>query len=183
LVLNGLVQALKNLPLTLGTDYQVLTVSIDPREKPSLAFAKSRSYLARLGDLKLPWHFLTGKEDQIRKLTDSAGFHYSRDPVSGEYAHPSGIVIVSPNGKISQYLFGVQFDSKKLQRALEAAGRDKTGNWVEEILLYCFHYDPRQSQRGPLVMKVMRTVGALGALSLFAFLGCLFKPPKERSLT
>lgn len=192
LVLNGLVQALREIPGTIGKDYQVLAVSIDPSEKPTLALAKRRSYLARLGISethenqarllnRAPWHFLTGTEAQIRGITTSAGFHYHRDPETGEYAHPSGIVVVTPEGHISQYFFGIQFDPKKLDQALRVAVLGKKGSWVEEILLYCFHYDPKLSHKGPLIMGVIRITGAIGALGVFILLAYLFSTRKKET--
>lgn len=186
LVLNGLLQALKELSGISGPRFQVLVVSIDPSEKPSLALAKKRSTLARLGvteerqdAARSSWHFLTGPEEAIRQLTSVAGFHYYRDEASGEYAHPSGMVIISPHGEISQYFFGIQFDAKKVQQALLSAVQERMGSWVDEVLLYCFHYDPRLSSNGPLVMRVIRITGAVGALGLLALLGCLFSSRRK----
>ena len=205
LVLNGLTQALQGLPVSLGKDYQVLAITIDPSEKPPLALAKKRAYLAKLGFTESnelnesdkpnkpinsvfksgelgtpsPWHFLTGNENQIRNLTDAAGFHYFRDPQSGEYAHPSGIVVITPKGEISQYFFGIQFDTKKLHQALLTARTGKKGNWIDEILLYCFHYDPKVSRNGPMIMTTIRATGALGAIIIFVFIITLFSTRKR----
>ena len=180
LVLNGLVQSLKGLPETLGKHYQVLTISISPVERASLALAKKKSYLAKLGEVQknTAWHFLTGQSTEIRKLANLAGFYYEPDLSSGEYAHPSGIIVVSPQGKITQYFFGIQFSSKELHQALSIASREKKGSWIEEILIFCFHYDPKLSTNGPLIMKIIRGAGVLGLLSIVLFLAYLFSTPK-----
>jgi protein SCO1/2 len=174
LVLNGLVNSLKKIPEKLGQDYQVLSVSINPDEKPPLALAKKRAYLARLGfsesgsrsDANLAWHFLTGKESEIRRLADQAGFHYRKDPKSGEYAHPSGIMVISRLGVITQYLFGIEYDPKLLDTALQDARFNRQGSWVNAVLLYCFHYDPKLSRNGPWILFAIRSAGAIGLLIL-----------------
>ncbi|MEO5968481.1 MAG: SCO family protein [Bdellovibrionia bacterium] len=187
LVLNGLVQALQKIPETLGKDYKILTISIDPHEKPPLAFSKKLTYLARLGMVEhklakpntpeyvsAPWHFLTGEEPQINDLATAVGFNYRQDPISKEYSHPSGIVIVTPQGTISKYLFGIQFDAQDLHNALLKAQLNQQSSWSEEILLYCFHYDPKLSPNGPLIMKGIRITGAVSALSLILYIFHLF---------
>ena len=193
LVLNGLVEALQKIPDQLGTDYQVLTVSIDSKEKPPLAFSKKLTYLARLGKVEhkipmpntpayfsAPWHFLTGEEPQIRDLADAAGFNYRQDPISKEYSHPSGIIVLTPNGIISKYLFGIQFDAQDLHEALLKARKNQQSSWTEEILLYCFHYNPDLNPNGPLIMRGIRITGAIGALCLILFLIYLFSGREEK---
>lgn len=183
LVLNGLIQALSQMKGTLGKDYSILTISIDPRERPSLALAKKKSYLAKLrrnenqNEDKNSWHFLTAlsTEDQtIPQLAQLAGFHYFKDPKSGEYAHPSGIIIVTPKGIISQYFFGIQFDPKLIDEAVVQARTEKRGSWVEEILLYCFHYDAKLTRHGPIIAKTIRYSGIFGVFGLITFLLHLF---------
>jgi protein SCO1/2 len=185
LILNGLATAVTPIANRLGQDFDILTLSINPKEKPPLALAKKRSYLARIGKTEeseaKTWHFLTAEESQIHELTDAAGFKYSKDPLSGEYSHPSGIVIVSASGMISQYFFGISFDTEKLRQSIKVAQSEKQGGIVDSILLYCFHYNPLKSRNGALIMKTIRIVGTscLAALVLFLFL--LIKRTKEKS--
>ncbi len=179
LVLNGLVDALRDLPA--GRPWQILAVSIDPREGPPLAQAKRRSYLARLGRVEGPWHFLTGREPDVRELAASAGFHYRLDPLSREYSHPSGIVVIDPAGRIIQYFFGIQFDPARLDQALRKAAQGKVGNLIDEILLYCFHYDPLRSRHGPRIMLAIRVTGALGAAALLGLLVFLSLRPRSEA--
>jgi protein SCO1/2 len=185
LVLNGLTQTLRAIPEVLGRDYRILTVSIDPSERPSLALEKKHSYLARLGDLSAPedsWRFLTGKEFDIHRLAESAGFHFYRDPMSGEYAHPSGFLVISPSGTISKYFFGIQFDPGQLHEALQNAVAEKRGTWVDEVLLYCFHYDPKLSRHGRVIMRTIRLAGAAGAIATLGLLAYLFNYGNKEDL-
>jgi protein SCO1/2 len=171
LVLNGLVESLKKIPQKLGKDFDVITISIDPEERPSLALMKQRTYLARYGETATQdWHFLVGKNTSIRSATSSAGFHYEKDAVSGEYNHPSGIIILSPKGKIIRYLFGIQYDPKALSESLEDAKLGRLGSLAEEILLYCFHYSPSANKNGKTVLAVVRLVGFIGAIGLLVLL-------------
>ena len=177
-VLNGLVNSMSELSsrkfgLKLGHDYQVITISIDPREKPRLALAKKRSYLARYGISEIThradvdgWHFLTGTEDSIRKIADAVGFHYRIDPTSGGYSHPSGIVLVSPAGKITKYLLGVKFESDILRGALLGAKAEKTSSFVDEILLLCSNGDPSATKVGAWALRLMRIAGAMSVVAL-----------------
>lgn len=185
LVLNGLVDALKALPQD-TPDYSVLALSIAPNEKPPLALAKKRTYLAKLGRVErganaASWHFLTADANAIGALTEAAGFHYRLDPRSGEYEHPSGIVVVSPKAKISQYFFGIQFNSAALRQAIVSAAREAKGSWVEEILLYCFHYDPNLGGNSSLILWVIRVAGGVGAAGLLAFLAYLFASSRKEA--
>lgn len=177
LVLNGLTQALQGLPQHLGKDFDILTVSIDPTESNSLALMKKRTYLARLGTPRANgWNFLVGRENSIRTLTQAAGFYYEKDKISGEYNHPSGIIVLTPEGKLSQYFFGIQFDPKLLDQALQRAGQDKQGSIVEEILLYCFHYDPSVHSKGKAIMAMIRLLGLIGAIGLVGLIVHLSRP-------
>jgi protein SCO1/2 len=171
LVLNGLVQAIHEIPERLGTDYDVITVSINPDETPALALMKQRSYLAKYGDTHARgWHFLTGSEREIARLTRTAGFHFQKDLVSGEYDHPSGIIVLTPQGQISQYLFGIHFEPKALSEALQRAHGNRLGTLTEEILLYCLHYDPKVHKNGKAILALIRLTGLIGAIALIALL-------------
>lgn len=163
LVLNGLTEAMNTMPLTLSKDYRVVTVSFDPRETWQLAAAKRKNYLARYGR---PgggegWHFLTGKAESIAPLTKAAGFRYVYDAEKDQYLHASGIVVATPSGKISRYLYGIGFPSRDLRLALVEASENKIGSPVDQVLLYCFHYDPAAGKYTATVMNFVRAGGVL----------------------
>lgn len=170
-VLNGLAQSIKDLPFKPGKDYRIVTVSIRPQDTHRLALAKKRSYLAKIGlastdDTSTDWSFLTGDESEIRALAGEIGFRYSLDPVSGEYSHPSGIVLLTPQGRISRYFFGIQYPSFDLRLALVEASSGKISSPIDQLLLFCFHYDPRSGKYGPTVLSVLRILGIITVLCL-----------------
>jgi protein SCO1/2 len=173
LVLNGLVNAMKTTPLTLGKDYRVVTVSFDPRETWQLAAAKRENYLVQYDQ---PgggegWHFLTGKPESINPLTTATGFRYVYDAEKDQYLHASGIVVATPGGKISRYLYGIEFPSRDLRLALVEASENKIGSPVDQVLLYCFHYDPAA---GKYTATVMNFVRAGGVLTFAAVIGLVW---------
>jgi protein SCO1 len=171
LVLNGVVQGMLEMPLKLGKDYNVVTVSFDPRETWQLAASKKESYLRRYGrpGAKAGWHFLTGKEDQIKRLTDAVGFRYRFDPVQNQYIHASGIMILTPGGKTSRYFYGVQYPGRDLRLGLVEASNNKIGSPVDQLLLYCFHYDATVGRYTASIMNIVRVLGVLSILSVCAF--------------
>jgi len=201
LVLNGLAQTLRKIPEKLGTDYHVISISFDPSDTSTQALAKKRIYLAQLGKALARthetsnWAFLTGKISEVQTLAKAAGFHYQLDPFSKEYSHPSGIIIVRPDGVISKYFLGIQYDPNELHRALhphqkqqlsilsKSSGRNSTQNSIEAILLYCFHYDPKMSRNGPLIMNLIRltSLGGLALLLFFFYRLSKEKQPEESS--
>jgi protein SCO1/2 len=161
LVNNGLVAALDDLKLDIGKQFDVLNISIDPKEAPALAAAKKRSYLKAYGrtGAATGWHFLTGDEPAIRQIADEAGFRYTYDPVTQQYAHPSGLVILTRGGKVAHYLFGVTFSPKEVDDALQDAAASKVGLPIEQLILLCFHYRPLTGKYGNLIMTVVRISG------------------------
>lgn len=163
MVLNGLIESLQDLKLTAGKEFEVVSVSINPSEKPALAAAKKRTYLKRYGrpGAETGWHFLTGDEPAIRQLADETGFRYAYDPSIKQYAHPSGLVILTSDGKIAHYLFGVTYAAKELDADLKDAGAHKVGSPVEQLLLLCFHYSPLHGKYGNLIMAVVRVSGVV----------------------
>jgi protein SCO1/2 len=183
LVLNGVAESVKPFVAGLGKSFDILTLSIDPEEKSPLALAKRRAYLARLGKTEGAWHFLTADEKNIKAIATAAGFFYRRDEISKEFFHPSGELIISPQGKISQYFFGIKFDSKKVQAALQAAKNEKQGSIIDRVLLYCFHYEPSMSRNGPLIIKGIRVLGLISAGSLAVLLIWLFRYKPKESFT
>ncbi len=172
LVLNGLVKGLHDLKLKPGDDFDVIMISIDPRETPELAAAKERTYLKRYGRTHNPsgWHFLTGAEPAIRWITTETGYHYAYDAGLAQYAHPSGLIILTPQGKISHYLFGVEYSGSDLNTALREAGAGGIGSPIRQFILLCFHYQPLTGKYGNLIMGVVRAGGILTILAVAAMI-------------
>jgi len=169
--LNGLASALDVLPFEPGRDFEIVTVSFEPKETPALAAAKKAAYLRRYkraGAAKA-WHFLTGDAAQIRRLTDAVGFKYAWDERSRQYAHASGVLVLTPDGRLARYLYGVEYAPKDLRLALVESSQGRILSPVDRLLLYCYHYDPTLGRYGRSVMAVLRvgavlTLGGLGAM-------------------
>lgn len=172
-VLNGLVRAMLDMSLELGTDFEVVTVSFDARETPEMAKAKRKSYLERYGraGAEAHWHFLTGKESAITALTAAVGFRYVHDPVKDQFAHASGIVVLTPEGKVARYFYDVRFSPRDLRLGLVEASKHRISSIADQILLYCFHYDPTLGTYGPTIMSFVRLGGVL---TLFGIGGLMF---------
>jgi protein SCO1/2 len=168
LVLNGLVQGMLETPFTVGEEFNVVTVSFDPRETWRLAAEKKKSYLRRYAKPGAAggWHFLTGEQPQIKRLTDSVGFHYKYDPQKDQYVHASGIMILTPQGRVSRYFYDVRYPGRDLRLGLVEASQSKIGSPVDQILLYCFHYDPAVGRYSASVMAFIRIGGVLTVLAV-----------------
>ena len=176
-VLNGLLRSTKELTLTLGSDFTIVTVSIDPTERPILASVKHELYsglYGRPGGVK-GWHFLTGDEAQIKTLAQAVGFRYAYDSASGQFAHPSGIMLLTPEGKLARYFYGITYPSRDLRLGLVEASQNKIGSPIDQILLYCYHYDPSTGKYGLLISRVIKAAGALTLLSLGLLIAILFR--------
>lgn len=160
-VLNGTMRTLEEMQYTPGKEYEVVIVSINPTETSQIAAGKKKSYLEEYGftGTEDGWHFLTGTEENIQKVTNAAGYFYSYDASTDQYAHPGGIVIVTPEGKISRYHTGVMFEPRDLRLSLLDAGESKIGSPMELILLRCFHYDPTSGTYSVAIMQVLRLMG------------------------
>jgi protein SCO1/2 len=174
-ILNGLLGSLMTLPMKPGNEFVNLTVSFDPSETPELASAKKAEYLARYNrpGAEAGWHFLTGDEAAIKALTKSVGFRYIWDPVTKQYAHASGIMILTPQGKVSRYLYGIEYAPRDLRFAVIDASAGKVGSLADQIILYCYMYDPDRGTYSLVVMRVLRifAVLTLGVLvTLFIYL-------------
>ena len=165
-VLNAVERGLTNVTLDIGKQFQVVTVSIDPRETPELARTKKNMYVGLYGRAGAGegWHFLTGDEAAIQQLAKAVGFRYAYDPQSGQFAHASGIMLLTPEGKISRYFYGVQYPSRDLRLGLVEASEGKIGTPVDQVLLYCFHYDPATGKYGMVIQNVIRLAGVLTVL-------------------
>lgn len=176
LVLNGLVETLQDVKLKMGAQFDVINVSIDPHESPALAAAKKKSYLKQYGrrDAANGWHFLTGDEPSISRLSDEIGFHFAYDAASRQFAHPSGLVILTPEGRVARYFFGVSYSSKELNAALKEASSNKVASPVQQFLMLCFHYSPITGKYGAIIMGGVRasaiiTLLLLGRMMIRAF--------------
>lgn len=173
-VLNGMIGSLQDIRWEIGNQFDVINISIDPHETSELAAAKKKAYVRRYGrhDASPGWHFLTGDEPAIRKLTDEVGFTYACDSKVQEYAHPSGLIILTPEGKVSHYLSGVVYSTKELNDALVDASSRKVGSPIQQIFLLCFHYSPVTGKYGALILGSVRVCG----ISVILLLGyCVYR--------
>jgi protein SCO1/2 len=168
LVLNGLVHGMCGMPFSAGKDFSVLTVSFDPRETSDLAAAKKKSYIADYGrpGAAEGWHFLTGRPEAIEKLTHAVGFRYVYDARQDQFLHTSGILILTPQGRISRYFYGIDFPARDLRLGLVEASANKIGSPTDQVLLYCFHYDPAAGKYSASIVNLVRAGGALTVLAL-----------------
>lgn len=181
--LNSLARSLKPLSLDFGKDFQVITVSIDPEEKPGLARDKKASLLKRYGrpGAEESWHFLTGDEEQIRQLADAAGFVYVYNEKNGQYVHPAGILVVTPEGKISRYFYGLEYPAKDLQFTLIEASAGKVGSPVAKLLLFCYEYDPTSGRYTLAIVFLIRIFGSLTALGLGIYIAAMLIRDRRRA--
>jgi protein SCO1 len=181
--LNGLVRNLRALSMSAGREFEIVTVSIDPREDAKLASAKKRGYVKwydRPG-VEQGWHFLTGDDPSIRRLTGVAGFRYTYDAKTDQYAHPAGLIVATPGGRISRYIYGVDFPASDLRLALVEASSGKIGSPVDRLLLTCFHYDPSTGRYNFAIMSLLRILGAATVLGLATYMGVNFLRDRRRA--
>ncbi len=172
LALNGQLRAYRALGFNIGREFDVITVSINPKEGPALAAAKKASYLDkyRRAGAENGWHFLTGTEPSIEALANAVGFHYTYDPESQQYAHTTGLIVLTPEGRIARYQYGVEYSAEDLRRSLIEASAHKIGTPVEQVLLYCFHYDPATGKYSLAILNLIRTGAVLTFAGLLAFI-------------
>lgn len=187
-VLNALDRSMETMPLEIGKDFNVVTVSIDPTDRPVMADAKHAMYAGMYGrpGAQYGWHFLTGDQPQIKQLADAVGFRYAYDPDSHQYAHASGIMVLTPGGKISKYFYGVTYPARDLRLGLVEASQDKIGTIADQVLLFCYHYDPHTGKYGLLISRVlqlggMATVLIGGIFLIFLFRGEHYSLPHGRT--
>jgi protein SCO1 len=171
-VINGLATALAVLSLNPGTDFEIVTVSFDPRDTPATAAAKKAIYLERYThkNAAAAWHFLTGDEASIARLTKAAGFRYVWDKETQQFAHPTGVIVLTPDGRLARYLFGIEYGPRDLRYAIVEASAGKVGNAVDALLLYCYHYDPTTGRYGLAIMRTLRVAGLATVLALGSFI-------------
>jgi protein SCO1/2 len=167
-VLNNMVSSLRSLEFTPGVEYDVLTISIAPHETSSLASAKRRGYVTKFQKIETlnHWHFLTGDEPNIRKIASEVGFNYAYDEKSGQYAHASGIMILTPEGKISRYFYGVDYPTRDLRFGIMEASQEKIGSPIAQVLLMCFHYDPTTGKYSLAVMRILQLGGLVTVIGI-----------------
>ncbi len=174
-VLNGLVMSLRTMSLESGRDFEVVVVSIDPTETPELAAKKKAEYLRRYAKGSAGWHFLTGAEPRIKELAQTVGFRYAYDPKTKQYAHASAIMVVTPSGRLSHYFYGIEYAPRELRLGLVEASENKIGSPVDQVLLYCYHYDPSTGKYSATVMNIVRLAGVVTLLILLPALIWLWR--------
>jgi protein SCO1/2 len=166
--LAGLTGAMKMVKFDVGNEFEVITVSFNPKETPEIAAAKKKEYLRRYGrpGADAGWHFLTGSPESINAVTKAVGFQYQYDPKINQYAHATAIMVLTPQGRISRYFYGVDFPPKDLRMGLVEASQGKIGNAVDQVLLYCYHYDPATGKYGAIVSNMLKLGAGLTILLL-----------------
>lgn len=176
-VLNGLDRSLEQIPMEIGKDFNVVTVSIDPTDRPVLADAKQALYAGMYGrpGAQYGWHFLTGDEPQIKRLADAVGFRYAYDPDSKQYAHASVVMVLTPEGRLSRYFYGVTYPARDMRLGLVEASQGKIGSPVDQVLLFCYHYDPHTGKYGLLISRMIQLGGLLTILIGGIFLIWFFR--------
>jgi protein SCO1/2 len=186
LTLNGLMNVLKTLPMKPGKEFVSLTVSFDPKEKPELAAEKRNTYLQKLANPEINdgWHFLTGEEAAIQALTKSVGFRFIWDPVSKQYAHSSALIVITPEGKVSRYFYPsdvlANFQPRDIRFGLLDASGGKIGSLADQVILYCYQYDPERGVYGLVIMRIMRIFAIITILTLVALILFLRHKTKQK---
>jgi len=185
--LAGEASALSVLRLTPGKEYEAISVSFNPDETPEQAAESKKTYIDRMNEhLEVKnsgdgWHFLTGQEPEIRKLADAVGFHYRRDPKTGQYIHSTAVMIVTQHGKIAQYYYGVEYSPRDIRLGVIEASRNKIGNLVDAVEIYCCRYDPNTGRYGAIISRVLSIAGAATLLILGGFVFAMISLDKNRS--
>lgn len=181
-VLNGELRTMKAISLDLGKDFEAVTVSFEPKDTPALAKAKRDVYLGQYGRPEAAdhWHFLTGEQQSIDALTNAAGFRYAYDSSIHQYAHAAAILVLTPDGRIDRYFYGVQYPARDVRLGLVEASEGKIGTLTDHALLYCYQYDPMTGRYGMVVMNVLRAAGGLTVLLLGIFMTLMFLRERKR---
>jgi protein SCO1/2 len=177
LVLDATVRSLNEVQWTVGREFDVVSISIDPKDTPETATRKRgqvvNSYVRARGDTT-GWHFLVGDEPNIAKVTEAVGFEYRYDARQKQYAHPAAVYLLTPDGKMARYLYGIQYDPKDIRLGLLEATEGRSVTTTERILLYCYHYDPQGKHYSIVAMNVMRLGGAVTLVVFGSFLGIMW---------
>ncbi|HEY0872789.1 MAG TPA: SCO family protein [Vicinamibacterales bacterium] len=180
-VLNGVTGALKTLNFDVGQEFDVVAVSINPREGPGLAASKKQAYVERYGRPHTAdgWHFLTGREENIRALANAVGFRYEYDEETKQYAHGAGVELLTPKGVIARYFYGIEYAPRDIRLGIIEASEEKIGSPIDSVLLLCYHYDPATGTYGAAVMTMVRIGAVLTMLGFAVFLFVVLR--RERS--
>ena len=176
-VLNGELGAFRSVSFNIGEQFEVVTVSFDVRETPQLALAKKQTYIKGYNrpSGEAGWHFLTGDEANIKRLTEAVGFRYAWDEQTKQFAHASGIMLLTPEGRLARYFYGIDYPPKDLRLALVEASQNKIGTPVDALMLYCYHYDPATGKYGVVVMNVLRLAGIVTVILIVGMILVLRK--------
>ena len=176
-VLNGMLSSFRQVSFNIGDQYEVVTVSFDSRETPELAAAKKQAYVKGYNrpGAEASWHFLTGDAANIKRLTDAVGFRYVWDEQTNQFAHASGIMVLTPEGKLARYFYGIDYAPRDLRLGLVEASQNKIGTPVDALMLYCYHYDPATGKYGAVVMNIVRLAGVLTIVLIVGLLLVLRK--------
>jgi protein SCO1/2 len=179
-VMSGLTSSLNTMSLEPGKDFEVVAISFDPREKPADARAKRSEFLSRYHrPTNAGWHFLTGEQPEIARTTKAAGFRYVWDEQTKQFAHPTGVIVTTPDGRPARYLFGVEYGPRDLRLAIVEASNGKIGTPVDSLLLYCYHYDPLVGGYGLVVMRALRVAGVATVLLIGSFIFIMARREKR----
>lgn len=185
LVLNELSRSLKPLSFSAGEEFDIISLSFDHRETAALAAEKKKNYLKdydRAG-AERGWHFLTGDSANIAQLAEAVGFRFQYDPVTGQFAHAGGIMVLTPQGKLARYFYGVDYPSRDVRLSLVEASENKIGSPVDQLLLYCYHYDPMTGKYGLVIMNVLRLAGIATVLVLAAFVIVMLRRDRKMAVS
>ena len=177
MVLNGVLRSIKQLDLVAGDEYEVIAISFDPRETLEMAAAKKQTYLRdyKRQGAEQGWHFLTGPETSSKALADSVGFRYVYDALTNQFAHSSAIMILTPAGRIDRYFYGIDYPARDVRLGLVEASNERIGTPTDQVLLYCFHYDPTTGKYALVVMNVLRLAGLMTVGVLATFMIVMFR--------
>lgn len=182
-VMNGMLGSFRQISFNVGEQFEVVTVSFDPNETPALAAAKKQTYVAGYNRANgaAGWHFLTGDAANIKRLADAVGFRYTWDEQTKQFAHASGIMIATPEGKLARYYYGIDYPPKDLRLSLVEASANKIATPVDALMLYCYHYDPSTGKYGVVIMNVMRVAGVITIILIVGLLFLLRKISRRRA--
>ncbi|MCX6549551.1 MAG: SCO family protein [Acidobacteria bacterium] len=182
-VLNGAVAAFKVMNFTAGDEFEVVTVSFNPKETPAMASSKKTTYINKYGrpEAAAGWHFLTGDKPAIDALANAVGFRYVFDQASQQYVHASAIMVLTPQGRVSKYFYGIEYPPKDIRLGLIEASGGKIGNPVDQVLLYCYHYDPHSGKYSMVVMNVLRVAGVATVGTIVGFVGLMWSRDRRKS--
>ena len=183
-ILNGMLSSFRQISFNAGEQFEVLNVSFDPHDTPEIAAAKKQTYIKaynRAGG-EAAWHFLTGDEANIRRLADAVGFRYLWDEQTKQFAHASGIMIATPEGKLARYFYGVEYPPRDLRLGLVEASKNRIGTPVDTLMLYCYHYDPATGKYGAVIMNIVRVAGVVTVIMIVGLLLLLRKIGRRRQL-